>query len=55
MAKLPQLKEAKTTTLNPWDIVACFKLKVWDPGTNTMVGLKEVYYEQPAISAITAS
>jgi omega-6 fatty acid desaturase (delta-12 desaturase) len=55
MAKLPQLKEAKTTTLNPWDIVACFRLKVWDPGTNAMVGLKEVYYPQPSINAITTA
>jgi acyl-lipid omega-6 desaturase (Delta-12 desaturase) len=39
MAKIPQLQEAKTTTLNPLDIVACFRLKVWDPTTNSMVGL----------------
>jgi omega-6 fatty acid desaturase (delta-12 desaturase) len=40
MASIPQLKEAKTTTLNPLDIVACFRLKVWDPNINSMVGLK---------------
>jgi omega-6 fatty acid desaturase (delta-12 desaturase) len=40
MASLPQLQEAKTTTLNPTDIVACFRLKVWDPTSNSMVGLK---------------
>jgi omega-6 fatty acid desaturase (delta-12 desaturase) len=40
MASIPQLKEAKTTTLNPLDIMACFRLKVWDPTTNSMVGLK---------------
>jgi omega-6 fatty acid desaturase (delta-12 desaturase) len=40
MASIPQLKEAKTTTLNPLDIVACFRLKVWDSKTNSMVGVK---------------
>lgn len=40
MASIPQLQEAKTTTLNPIDIVACFRLKVWDSNTQTMVGLK---------------
>jgi omega-6 fatty acid desaturase (delta-12 desaturase) len=42
MESLPQLKEAKTTTLNPADIVACFRLKVWDSANNTMVGLKQL-------------
>jgi acyl-lipid omega-6 desaturase (Delta-12 desaturase) len=40
MAAIPELKEAKTTTLNPGDIVACFRLKVWDSNINSMVGLK---------------
>jgi omega-6 fatty acid desaturase (delta-12 desaturase) len=40
MEKLPQLKEAKTTTLNPSDIIACFRLKVWDPEKKKMVGIR---------------
>lgn len=44
MASIPQLQEAKTTTLNPTDIMACFRLKVWDPNTNSMVGLKQLYH-----------
>jgi len=40
MASIPELQEAKTTTLSPLDIMACFRLKVWDPNTNSMVGIK---------------
>lgn len=40
MEKLPQLKEAKTTTLNPSDIIACFRLKVWDAEKKVMTGVK---------------
>lgn len=40
MANLPELQKAKTTSLNPMDIIACFRLKVWDPNTNALVGLK---------------
>ncbi|MBN8850874.1 MAG: fatty acid desaturase [Sphingobacteriales bacterium 50-39] len=39
MASIPQLREAKTTTLNPLDIMACLRLKVWDPNSNSMVGI----------------
>ena len=39
MASIPQLQTAKITTLNPSDIVACLRLKVWDPEKNQMVGL----------------
>lgn len=42
MAALPELQKPKTTTLNPADIIACFRLKVWDPDTNAMIGLKQV-------------
>ena len=52
MASIPQLQEAKTTTLNPWDIIACFRLKVWDPNTNSMVGLKELYSSQSSVNSI---
>jgi omega-6 fatty acid desaturase (delta-12 desaturase) len=39
MSKIPELQKAKTTTLNPSDIVACFRLKVWDPEKNAMTGV----------------
>jgi omega-6 fatty acid desaturase (delta-12 desaturase) len=50
MEKLPELKEAKTTTLNPADIIACFRLKVWDTQTNSMVGLKDLKYPDPQLA-----
>ena len=42
MASIPQLQEAKTTTLNPADIIACFRLKVWDTESQSMIGVKQL-------------
>lgn len=40
MQGIPTLQNAKTTSLKPKDIWACFQLKVWDPEANQMVGIK---------------
>lgn len=40
MASMPELQHPKTTTLNPKDIIACFKLKVWDTEKQEMVYVK---------------
>lgn len=37
---VPELRAAKTTTLNPVDIVRCLRLKVWCADSQQMVGLK---------------
>ncbi|WP_126243733.1 fatty acid desaturase family protein [Chitinophaga rhizosphaerae] len=39
-AKIPELQAAVTTTLWPKDIRACLRLKVWDPKTRMMTGVK---------------
>lgn len=39
MAKIPELQSPKVTTLKPWDIAACLRLKLWDPEQNKMVPL----------------
>lgn len=39
-AAIPELQKAKTTSLKPAEIAACFKLKVWDPELNRMTGIK---------------
>ncbi|MCW3123089.1 MAG: fatty acid desaturase [Flavipsychrobacter sp.] len=44
MAAIPELQEPKTTSLMPSDIIACLKLKVWDPEKNSMIG-----YEDPEV------
>lgn len=31
---IPELKIEKDTTLHPFDILKCLKLKVWDPESN---------------------
>ncbi len=39
MKAFPELQNPKKTTLKPKDIMACFKLKVWDHETQKMVGI----------------
>lgn len=39
MSKMPELQNPKTTTLNPKDVFACLRLKVWDPEKGEMTGL----------------
>ncbi len=41
-AAFPELQNAKTTSLKIKDIIACFRLKVWDPELNRMVGFREL-------------
>jgi omega-6 fatty acid desaturase (delta-12 desaturase) len=36
---LPELREAKTTSLRPFDIICCLRLKVWDVEAQRMVGV----------------
>jgi len=36
---IPEMRSAKTTSLKPKDIIACFKLKVWDFEKQQMVGI----------------
>lgn len=42
MAAIPELQQPKTTSLNPADIIACFRLKVWDTESNKMIGVKKL-------------
>ena len=42
MAKIPELQTATVTTLNPWDVIKCLRLKVWDTKQNKMIGLAEL-------------
>jgi len=37
---IPELQQAKTTTLRPADVIRCLRLKVWDVETQTMVGVR---------------
>jgi len=36
---IPELRKCKKTSLKPKDIIACFKLKVWDTEKQQMVGV----------------
>jgi omega-6 fatty acid desaturase (delta-12 desaturase) len=38
MAGVPELQAPRTTSLSLSDIVACFRLKIWDPKVGKMVG-----------------
>ncbi len=42
LENIPELQKCKTTSLNPSDIISCFRLKVWDPDQNKMIGLNEL-------------
>lgn len=48
MAAIPELQNAKTTSLKLSEIIACFRLKVWDPELNRMVGFKELSVRRTA-------
>lgn len=43
MKAIPELQNAKTTSLNLKEIIACFRLKVWDPERKKMIGFSEMY------------
>jgi omega-6 fatty acid desaturase (delta-12 desaturase) len=40
---IPELQQAKTTTLLPWDVLRCLRLKVWDPAQRRMISRREIY------------
>lgn len=42
MQAIPELQTAKTTSFRFRDIRACFRLKVWDPELNRMIGKREI-------------
>jgi len=39
---IPELRSPKTTSLHPADIARCFRLKVWDVETQSMVGVQNL-------------
>jgi len=40
---IPELRtSAIRTSLRPWDVVACFRLKAWDPALQRMVTMREL-------------
>ncbi|MDP4611303.1 MAG: fatty acid desaturase [Opitutales bacterium] len=41
-SKMPELQDAKTTTLNPIEVLRCLHLKVWDGDKQKLVPLKEL-------------
>lgn len=40
---IPELQKAKVTTLLPWDVVKCLRLKVWCPDQQRMLTRREIY------------
>ena len=41
MKAFPEFQDPRTTSLRPSDIIKCFRLKVWDPSSQKMTGLKD--------------
>lgn len=46
---LPELRQAKATSLKPKDILACLRLKVWDEDRQRMIGFKELKADMKAM------
>ena len=42
MVRIPELQKVKTTSLHWRDVLACLRLKLWDPAQNRMIALHEV-------------
>jgi omega-6 fatty acid desaturase (delta-12 desaturase) len=42
MAAIPELQHPRVTSLHPRDMIACFRLKVWDPVAGKMIGFREM-------------
>ena len=40
---MKEFQNPGTTSLWPWDIWKCLRIKVWDPEAGRMIGLREVY------------
>ncbi len=47
--EMEEFQQAGATSLSPRDIYECFRIKVWDPEAGRMIGLKEVYAEEPRV------
>ena len=41
--EMKEFQHPLTTSLLPWDIYRCFRVKAWDPDEGKMVGLKEIF------------
>jgi omega-6 fatty acid desaturase (delta-12 desaturase) len=50
---VPELQKATITTLNPFDIARCLRLKVWDTESQEMIGLRELHPRQKNSNART--
>jgi len=48
---IPELKQAKTTSLMPGEIVRCLRLKCWDPVRGRMVGWRELRADRPLVQS----
>jgi omega-6 fatty acid desaturase (delta-12 desaturase) len=42
MRSIPELQNPKTTSLSLRDVLACFRLKVWDPSRQKMIPLSQI-------------
>jgi omega-6 fatty acid desaturase (delta-12 desaturase) len=40
LAAIPELQKPKLTSLLPWEVVRCLRLKVWDVEAQRMVGVR---------------
>ena len=41
--EMPEFQNPEVTSLMPWDVYKCLRLKAWDPDEGKMIGLKELH------------
>jgi len=46
--EMPELQHPGTTSLKPWDVYKCLRIKVWDHEEGKMIGLKEIHVAMKA-------
>lgn len=53
-AHFPELQQVGTTSLNPFEITRCLRLKVWDPERQRMIGKKEIKEARREVEEVMA-
>jgi omega-6 fatty acid desaturase (delta-12 desaturase) len=55
MAAMPELQDPHRTSWRPSDVMACLRLKVWDPASEQLIGWQELEAIQSARKAKAAA
>ena len=51
LAAVPELQSPRTTSLTPWEIYRCLRLKLWDVSTQRMISLSQAHHHHRSARA----